>query len=71
MTWLLRQPPDEARELATALGLSEREALSLPSLPRGAALVRYGAARSLVDVRVDRHDALVVDSDEAMRGEDD
>ena len=71
LTWLLRQPPDEARELATALGLSEREALSLPSLPRGAALVRYGAARSLVDVRVDRHDALVVDSDEAMRGEGD
>ncbi len=66
-SWLLRQPPDEAAEMAQVLGLSEREVRCLPSLARGAALVRYGAARSLVQLRVGEGDRTFVDSDAAMR----
>jgi type IV secretory pathway VirB4 component len=65
--WLFRQPPDEAREMAVALGLHRREEQYLSALPKGAALVRYGAHRSIVRVRPDRRDAAFIDTDQAMR----
>jgi type IV secretory pathway VirB4 component len=65
--WLFRQPPDEAREMALALGLEAREENYLVALPKGVALVRYGAHRSIVRVEPDEHDALFIDTDVAMR----
>jgi type IV secretory pathway VirB4 component len=65
--WLFREPPDEAREMAIVLGLSAREERYLVALPKGVALVRYGAHRSIVRVRPDASDALLIDTDAAMR----
>lgn len=65
--WLFRQPPDEAREMAAALGLHGREERYLAALPKGAALVRYGPYRSIVRVRPDARDATFIDTDGAMR----
>jgi type IV secretory pathway VirB4 component len=65
--WLFRQPPDEAREMAVALGLHRREEKYLSALPKGAALVRYGAHRSIVRVRPDWRDVSFIDTDHAMR----
>jgi type IV secretory pathway VirB4 component len=65
--WLFREPPDEAREMADVLGLSAREEHYLVALPKGVALVRYGAFRSIVRVRPDARDALLIDTDAAMR----
>jgi type IV secretory pathway VirB4 component len=66
--WLFRQPPDEAREMAVALGLHRREERYLSALPKGTALVRYGAHRSIVRVRPDSRDRGFIDTDIAMRG---
>lgn len=65
--WLFRQPPDEAREMAVALGLHPREEQYLAALPKGAALVRYGTSRSIVRLRPDHRDATFIDTDQAMR----
>lgn len=65
--WLFRQPPDEAREMSLALGLSSREEHYLTALPKGVALVRYGAHRSIVRVRPDVNDLRFIDTDAAMR----
>ena len=65
--WLFRQPPDEAREMAVALGLHAREERYLAALPKGAALVRYGAHRSIVRFRPDARDVAFIDTDGAMR----
>lgn len=65
--WLFRQPPDEAREMSVALGLSALEESYLAQLPRGVALVRYGDARSVVRVRPSERDQRFVDTDGAMR----
>jgi hypothetical protein len=65
--WLFRQPPDEAREMAVALGLHRREERYLAALPKGAALVRYGPHRSIVRFRPDRRDVTFIDTDRAMR----
>jgi type IV secretory pathway VirB4 component len=65
--WLFRQPPDEAREMAVALGLHRREETYLSALPKGVALVRYGAHRSIVRVRPDLRDSAFIDTDRAMR----
>ncbi len=65
--FLFRQPRDEAREMAVALGLSEREERYLSALPKGVALVRYGPYRSIVRVRPDANDATFIDTDAAMR----
>jgi type IV secretory pathway VirB4 component len=65
--WLFRQPPDEAREMALALGLHAREERYLSALPKGVALVRYGAHRSIVRVRPDVRDRAFIDTDHAMR----
>lgn len=67
LTWLFRQPPDEATELVSVLGLHPREQAWLAGLERGAALVRYGSARSLVRVTPTTRDVDFVDSDAAMR----
>lgn len=64
---LFRQPPDEAREMAVALGLHPREEQYLTSLPKGAALVRYGSHRSVVRVLPDERDRRLIDTDGAMR----
>ncbi len=66
-SWLFRQPPDEAGEMARALGLADAETRLVTSLGRGSALVRYGAHRSVVRVRPDERDAGFVDTDAAMR----
>jgi type IV secretory pathway VirB4 component len=65
--WLFRQPPDEAREMAVALGLHRREERYLAALPKGVALVRYGSHRSVVRVRPDHRDRAFIDTDHAMR----
>jgi hypothetical protein len=65
--WLFRQPPDEANEMAVALGLRDREERYLTALPKGVALVRYGVYRSIVRVRPDDVDRTFIDTDAAMR----
>jgi type IV secretory pathway VirB4 component len=65
--WLFRQPPDEAREMAEALGLRDREERYLTALPKGVALVRFGSHRSIVRVRPDDIDRTFIDTDGAMR----
>ena len=65
--WLFRQPPDEAREMAVVLELTDREEHCLSELSRGAALVRYGGARSLVQLTPGERDRTFVDTDAAMR----
>ena len=64
---LFRQPPDEARDMAAALGLLELEGQYLTALPKGVALVRYGEHRSIVRIVPDERDRLFVDTDAAMR----
>lgn len=65
--WLFRQPPDEASEMAAALGLRGREERYLTALPKGVALVRYGPHRSIVRVRPTDDDRSYIDTDAAMR----
>jgi type IV secretory pathway VirB4 component len=65
--WLFRQPPDEAREMAVALGLAPHEESYLTALPKGVALVRYGSHRSIVRVEPNAQDRDVIDTDGAMR----
>jgi AAA domain-containing protein len=65
--WLFRQPPDEAREMAVALGLAPQEERYLTALPKGVALVRYGSHRSIVRVEPNDADRRVIDTDAAMR----
>ena len=48
-------------------GLHRREERYLSALPKGAALVRYGAYRSIVRVRPDERDSAFIDTDRAMR----
>lgn len=64
---LFRQPPDEAREMAIALGLHPYEERYLVALPKGAALVRYGTHRSIVRITPDERDRGFIDTDAAMR----
>lgn len=66
-SWHFRQPADEAREMAVALGLSSLEERYLTALPKGVALVRYGAARSVVRIQPDVSDRQFIDTDDAMR----
>jgi len=66
-TWLFRQPPDEARDVAAALSLSALEQRTLSELGRGEALVRFGAHRSVVRVTPDADDRQIIDTDDAMR----
>jgi type IV secretory pathway VirB4 component len=65
--WLLRQPPDEAREMSVVLDLHPLEERYLTALPRGSVLVRYGGHRSVVRIIPDQRDRMVIDTDGAMR----
>jgi type IV secretory pathway VirB4 component len=67
---LFRQPPDEAHEMGVALGLHAREEQYLTALPKGAALVRYGSFRSIVQFQPDDRDTMFIDTDGAMRDAD-
>ena len=67
--WLFRQPPNEAREMAVALGLHDREEKYLIAVPKGTALVRYGTHRSIVRILPDASDLMLIDTDAAMRGQ--
>jgi len=53
--------------MAVALGLHVREEQYLVALPKGAALVRYGAHRSIVRFVPDQRDVTFIDTDAAMR----
>lgn len=65
--WLLRQPPDEAGDIATTLQLSALEVRYLHALPRGSALVRYGSASSIVRLHPTSSDRALIDTDATMR----
>ncbi len=65
---LFGQPPAEAAALAELLGLSGPERDVVARLPRGAALWRVGAARSIVRHVVAPAESAFIDTDTAMRG---
>jgi type IV secretory pathway VirB4 component len=65
---LFAQPPAEAEALASVLGLTDAERTVVARLPRGAALWRVGAARSVVRHVLAPGEATLVDTDQAMRG---
>jgi type IV secretory pathway VirB4 component len=65
---LFGQPPAEAAALAELLGLTAPERDVVARLPRGAALWRVGAARSVVRHSVAPAESAFVDTDDAMRG---
>ncbi len=65
--WLMRQPPDEAADVAAALALGAGERRTLSELGRGEALVRFGVHRSVVRVTPDDADRRIIDTDVAMR----
>jgi type IV secretory pathway VirB4 component len=65
---LFGQPPAEAIALAELLGLTAAERDVVARLPRGAALWRVGAARSVVRHVVSAPESALVDTDAAMRG---
>jgi len=65
--WLFRQEADESEEMAKALALSQLERATVVGLRRGSVLVRYGAARSVVDLQPDERDVDFIDTDAAMR----
>jgi type IV secretory pathway VirB4 component len=67
LVYLLRQPVDEAREIAEALGLHPTEERQLVALVRGQALIRYGRHRSVVVVEPDERDRRFIDTDAVMR----
>ncbi len=61
------QPPSEARATARELALSRAEADLIPRLPRGMALWRVGSQSHLVEHVLGRAEAVLVDTDAAMR----
>ena len=65
--WLFRQEADESEEMAKALALSPLERATVVGLRRGSVLVRYGVARSVVDLQPDERDVDFIDTDAAMR----
>ncbi len=67
--WFFRQPVDESHEMSQALGFSALEESYLSALPKGTALVRYGAHRSIVRVIANSRDACFIDTDARMRAE--
>lgn len=65
---LFGQPPAEAGALAELLGLSGPEREVVARLPRGAALWRVGAVRSVVRHGVAPSESAFIDTDASMRG---
>jgi type IV secretory pathway VirB4 component len=66
-TFLFRQDPGELALLDEVLQLNRKERQHVVELTRGVALVRYGAARSLVRFDPSTRDRRVIDTDQAMR----
>jgi type IV secretory pathway VirB4 component len=64
--WLFRQGNEEAKEMASIIGLNQIELGLLTTLPKGAALVRYAQYRSVVAFRPDSLDQTVTNTDQAM-----
>lgn len=61
------QPPSEVAAARDLLGLTATEAEILPHLPRGMALWKVGMRSFLVEHRLGRAEAQLVDTDSAMR----
>jgi hypothetical protein len=62
------QPPSEIDSATHLLGLTTTEADLLPQLPRGVALWKVGQRSFLVEHRLGRPEAALVDTDRAMTG---
>ncbi len=60
------QPPSEVEAATDLLGLTSTEADLLPRLPRGVALWKVGQRAFLVEHRLGRHEAQLVDTDRRM-----
>jgi type IV secretory pathway VirB4 component len=60
------QPPSEVASATDLLGLTSTEADLLPRLPRGVALWKVGPRAFLVEHRLGRHEARLVDTDRRM-----
>ncbi|MDQ1401068.1 MAG: hypothetical protein QOG97_3316 [Acidimicrobiaceae bacterium] len=60
------QPPSEVESATDLLGLTSTEADLLPRLPRGVALWKVGQRAFLVEHRLGRHEATLVDTDRRM-----
>ena len=60
------QPSGEVGRCAAALGLSSTEAELVPLLRRGVALWKVGTRSFLVEHRLSRHEAVIVDTDARM-----
>ncbi len=60
------QPPSEVESATDLLGLTSTEADLLPRLPRGVALWKVGQRAFLVEHRLGRHEAALVDTDRRM-----
>jgi DNA helicase HerA-like ATPase len=60
------QPPSEVDHARALLGLTTTEAELLPRLPRGVALWKVGPRSFLVEHRLGRHEAALVDTDARM-----
>ncbi|MDQ6614943.1 MAG: ATP-binding protein [Actinomycetota bacterium] len=60
------QPPSEVESATDLLGLTSTEADLLPRLPRGVALWKVGQRAFLVEHRLGRHEARLVDTDRRM-----
>ena len=65
--WLFRQENDEIKEMQSVIGLRPVEASAVAALRRGQVLVRYGSARSIVQLEPDTRDLRFIDTDAAMR----
>lgn len=61
------QPPSEVATATEMLGLTSTEAQLLPQLPRGVALWKVGRRSFLVEHRLSPAEAVLVDTDAAMR----
>ncbi|HSS11832.1 MAG TPA: hypothetical protein VLL25_18230, partial [Acidimicrobiales bacterium] len=60
------QPPSEVESAGELLGLTTTEAELLPRLPRGVALWKVGTRSFLIEHRLGRHEAALVDTDARM-----
>ncbi|HLY82549.1 MAG TPA: hypothetical protein VKQ71_06165 [Acidimicrobiales bacterium] len=60
------QPPSEVEAATDLVGLTETEAQLLPQLPRGLALWKLGQRSFLVEHRLGRREAVLVDTDARM-----
>lgn len=67
---IYRQETDQLMESARTLGLTDTERDLLPALPRGSGLWKVGGRSYVVHHRLHRDEAVVFDTDGAMRGRD-